>query len=140
LLLLQRVLIEFFGFEEYEITAVPCYSETQHTWEELQDWTRRDVEVLTLWFHGDPGNAVEPLYAALGDSTGNRATVEHPDPTAVTIDTWEQWPIALTDVAGVDLTAIKMMSIGVGDPASNQPGGTGLVRIDDIELHLPPEQ
>ncbi|MBL7188291.1 MAG: hypothetical protein ISS70_18355, partial [Phycisphaerae bacterium] len=47
--------------------------------------------------------------------------------------------IPLVDFTGVDPTTIKMMGIGVGDPASNQPGGTGLVRIDDIELHLPPQ-
>jgi hypothetical protein len=32
------------------------------------------------------------------------------------------------------------MGIGVGDPASNKPGGSGLVRIDDIELHRSSEQ
>ena len=44
---------------------------------------------------------------------------------------------ALTDV---DLTAIKIMYVGTGDPTSSQPGGSGLVRIDDIELHRSPGQ
>jgi len=34
-----------------------------------------------------------------------------------------------------ELTAITMMSIGVGDPASVKPGGSGMFFVDDIELH-----
>jgi hypothetical protein len=72
---------------------------------------------------------------ALEDNAGNRREVQHPNPAAVTIERWEQWTIPLADFTGVDPTTIKMMGIGVGDPTSNQPGGSGLVRIDDIELH-----
>ena len=122
------------GDADFEITGVPYYSETQRLWEEPQDWTK-DAEVLSLWFYGDPGNAVEPFYVALEDSAGNRKEVAHPDPAAITVERWEQWAIPLVDFTGVDPTTIKMMGIGVGDPVSNQPGGTGLVRVDDIELH-----
>ena len=125
----------FEGDEEWEATGVPYYSETQRTWAEPQDWTRNGVEVLSLWFHGDPDNAIDPLYVALEDNSGNRREIQHPHPAAVTIDHWEQWTIRLADFTGVDPTKIKIMSIDVGDPAANQPGGSGLVRIDDIELH-----
>ena len=122
------------GDAEFEKTGVPYYSETQRTWAEPQDWTGNAVEVLSLWFYGDPSNAVEPLYVALEDSAGNRKEIAHPDPAAITVQRWEQWAIPLADFSGVDPTSIKMMGIGVGDPTSSQPGGTGLVRIDDIEL------
>jgi len=125
----------FEGHEEWEATGVPYYSETQRTWAEPQDWTRNGVEVLSLWFYGDPDNAIEPFYVALEDSAGNRKEIQHPHPAAVTIDHWEQWTIRLADFTDVDPTAIKIMYIGVGDPTGNQPGGSGLVRIDDIELH-----
>jgi len=130
---------------EWEKSELPFYSEAQRTWEAPQDWTRKGVEVLTLWLHGDPANAPargtpEPLYVVLEDSAGNSATIAHPDPAAVTIDTWEQWPIPVADFAGVDPTTIKMMAIGVGDPTSSLPKGSGVVYIDDIELHLPSEQ
>lgn len=120
-----------------EITGLALYSEAQRVWEVPQDWTVKGVELLTLWFYGGPGNAVEPFYVALEDSAGNRKEVEHPNPAAVTIERWEQWAIPLVDFAGVDMRTVKMMGIGVGDPTSNQPSGTGLVRVDDIELHLP---
>jgi len=118
----------------YDDTTAPI-SETTREWEVAQDWTRRNVDILSLWFHGDPGNAIEPFYVALEDSAGNRKEAQHPNPAAVTIDHWEQWTIPLADFTGVDPTTIKIMGIGVGDPASNQPGGSGLVCIDDIELH-----
>jgi len=125
-------------YEDFEtITGAPYYSQAQRTWEEPQDWTRSDVEVLTLWLYGEPDNSAEPFYVGLEDSAGNRKDITHFDPAVLTVNAWQQWRIPLADFTGVDPTEIKIMYIGVGDPAGNQPGGTGLVRIDDIELRLP---
>jgi hypothetical protein len=124
-----------FEGEEDEVTGVPYYSETQRTWAEPQDWTRRGVEVLTLWFYGEPDNSPDPFYVALEDGAGNRKDITHPDPAVLTVNDWQQWRIPLANFTDVDPTAIKIMYIGVGDPTGNQPGGSGLVRIDDIELH-----
>ena len=91
----------------------------------------------TLWLYGEPDNSAEPFYVGLEDSAGTRKDITHPDQIVLTVNHWQQWRIPLADFTDVDLTAIKVMYIGVGDPTSNQPGGSGLVRIDDIELHLP---
>ena len=128
---------------EWELKDLPFYSEAQRTWDEPQDWTVKGVELLTLWIHGDQGNApsrgqAEPLYIILQDSTGNETTITHPDPNAILKDIWKKWSIPLTDFTGVDLTSIKKMSIGVGDKESTTPGGSGVVFIDGIKL-LPPE-
>jgi len=125
---------------ELEKTGLAYYSEALRTWEDPQDWTREGVAVLSLWFHGDRSNAVVPFYVALEDDAGNRKDVQHPDPAALTVNDWQQWRIPLADFTDVDPTAIKVMSIGVGDPAATDPGGSGLVRIDDIELHRPSGQ
>jgi hypothetical protein len=125
------------GDVEYEKTGVPYFSETQRTWESPQDWTRRSVEILSLWLYGEPDNSAEPFYVGLEDYAGNRKDITHPDPAALTVNDWQQWCIPLADFTDVDLAAIKVMYIGVGDPTDNQPGGSGLVRIDDIELHIP---
>jgi len=119
----------------WDMTGLTYYAETQRMWDDPQDWTRKGVEILTLWFHGDPGNSVEPFYVALEDNAGNRKDIPLPDPAAVTIDDWKQWRIPLTDFTDVDPKAIKIMSIGVGDPASTEPGGSGVIYVDDIELH-----
>jgi len=120
----------------FEKKGTEFYAEAQRQLEIPQDWTKRGVEALTLWFYGDSGNAVEPFYVALEDNAGNRKEVQHPNPAAVTLERWEQWSIPIADFTGLDPTIIKII-IGVGDPATNQPGGSGLLRIDDIELHVP---
>jgi len=135
----------FEGHEEWEVTGVPYYSEARRAWAEPQNWTVRGVEVLRLWFHGDADNAPgrqspEPLYVALEDAVGNNAVIVHPDPSAITIESWQQWSMGLADFVGVDLTAITMMAIGVGDPAATNPRGSGVVYIDDIELRRPSGQ
>ncbi len=118
----------------YDNSVAPI-SEVVRMWETPQDWTRKGVETLTLWLHGNPDNSTEPLYVSVGDSADNAAVVVHPDPTASAIDAWQEWSIPLADFAGVDLTAITSMTIGVGDPARTDPGGSGLLFIDDIYLH-----
>jgi len=131
----------FDGDEEWEISGLTYYSEAQREWDEPQDWTRKGVEILVLWFRGDPNNTAEPIYVSLQDSSDNSAVVaytDHPAPT--TIDTWQQWSIDLAEFVGVDLTAIKKMSIRVGDQASTEPGGSGVLYIDNIGLHLPATQ
>jgi hypothetical protein len=95
------------------------------------DWKSQDI--------GIENNAPEQLYVALQDSSNNSAVVKYSDPAATIIDTWTQWDIPLTSFTGVNLQAIKKMSIGVGNPSSpdSQPGGAGDLYIDDIGLRLP---
>jgi hypothetical protein len=96
-----------------------------------------EVETLVLWFHGDAGNSVEPMYVSLEDDAGKSDDVMYTDSAAITAAEWQQWPINLSEFVGVDLTAIKKMSIGVGDKDATEPGGSGILYIDDIQLHLP---
>ncbi len=93
------------------------------------DWKSQDI--------GIENNAPEQLYVALQDSSNNSAVVKHTNPAATTIDTWTQWNIPLTSFTGVNLQAIKKMSIGAGDRANTMPGGAGDLYIDDIGLRLP---
>jgi regulation of enolase protein 1 (concanavalin A-like superfamily) len=93
------------------------------------DWQSQDVGIRS--------NDIEQLYVVLEDNAGNSAVVKHPDPNATTIDSWTEWNISLTDFVGVNLQAVKKMSIGVGDRADTQPGGAGDLYIDDIRLNRP---
>ncbi|MBL7154515.1 MAG: hypothetical protein ISS79_12440 [Phycisphaerae bacterium] len=119
----------------YDNSTAPI-SEAVREWEVAQDWTRRGVELLKLWVYGEPGNSVEPFFVTLEDSAGNSATIIYPDPVPTT-ESWQDWSVPLADFVGVDLKAIKKMSMGVGN--RNTPGGSGRLYIDDIELHLPPQ-
>jgi hypothetical protein len=71
------------------------------------------------------------------DSAGKRATVVDPDAAAVNATTWTEWKIPLTDLAGINLTKVKKLTIGVGDPANPAPDGYGRVYIDDIRVIKP---
>ncbi len=123
---------------DYEEIGTLLYSEAERQWAVAQDWTRRNVSSLTLWFRGIQSNAPAQLYVAIQDSDGiSSPAVKHSDPSSTTIATWTPWNIQLTSFTGVNLKAVKKLTIGVGDRANTQPGGSGDLYIDDIRLYQP---
>ena len=86
-----------------------------------------------------PANSRRSVYVAVQDSAGKIKVVSHPDPAATTLATWQQWRIPLSEFssAGVKMTAVKKLSIGVGDRANPKPDGAGLIFIDDIGVGHP---
>jgi len=124
---------------DYNNINLPYYSETERTFDPPQDWTRKGVKALTLWFYGNPGNAAEQLYVAVEDSTGKTKVVNHEDPNAVQLDTWQEWNIDLKRVsdAGVNLASIKKTYVGVGDRNLPKLGSGGMLYVDDIRLYKP---
>jgi len=104
------------------------------------DWTKDDVLTLTLFYYGDAGNAIEPMYVALNGS----AVVTNDNPKAVLATEWTRWDIPLQEFAdqGVNLANVNTLSIGMGNKANPQAGGgTGHVFFDDVRLYrsLPEE-
>ena len=77
-------------------------------------------------------NGLDKLYVALEDSTGTRKKVYAPE-TAVGTARWTEWVIPYSDFAGVNMSKIKFMAIGIGDTA-NPLNGEGLVYIDNIGI------
>ncbi|MCX5643404.1 MAG: LamG domain-containing protein, partial [Phycisphaerae bacterium] len=82
-------------------------------------------------------NGAAPLYVTVEDKAGKKKTLVNPDAGAVNQGVWTAWPIALTDLTGVSLTAVKKLTIGVGDPAGAKSGATGTLYIDDILVGKP---
>ena len=111
------------------------YSETQREWASPQDWTKGDSKALTLYFYGAPANAAEQLYVVVEDNAGHVKVVNHPDPEAVRLGTWQEWNVELTQFAGVNLAAVKKMYIGLGNRTSPKAGGTGTLFIDDVRVY-----
>jgi hypothetical protein len=93
------------------------------------NWKSQDI--------GIQSNIPEQLYAVVADSSGNSAVVKDSDPSSSAIDNWTEWNIPFADFASVNMQAIKMMVIGVGDRANTTPGGSGTLYIDDIRLDRP---
>jgi hypothetical protein len=80
------------------------------------------------------GNDPGQLYVMVQDSAGKSKVVNYPDLTATTTGTWQEWRVPLSQFtsAGVKMTSVKELAIGVGNRTSPQAGGTGMVYIDDI--------
>jgi hypothetical protein len=93
-------------------------------------WTDQDVGMLS--------NEPEPMYVTVADDNGTAATVYYDDPNASLISNWTEWNIPLTDFSdkGVGLTGVGKLTIGFGGADNPQPGGSGIVFIDDIRLYL----
>ncbi len=124
---------------EYNNVNTPYYSEAEQTWAKPQDWTAGGVSVLVLNIQGVGTNKAGPIYVAVKDSSGKTAVVTHPDANAYRSTKWLTWKIPLSTFsdAGVKVTAIKTLYIGVGDRAAPKAGGTGKLYIDDIRVIKP---
>ncbi len=82
-------------------------------------------------------NSPAPLYVIVEDKAGKKATAVNADPAATTVAAWTQWRILLSDLTGVNLAAVKKLTIGVGDKANPKAGGAGMLYIDDIGFGKP---
>jgi hypothetical protein len=122
---------------DYNNVNSPWYSEAERTFAPVQDWTAGGVDTLVLYVEGKAGNGAGSLYVSLKDTSNHTATVVCPNASIVTTAKWSEWKVPLADFAGVSLSRIKAMSIGVGDRANPAPGKAGLLCIDDIGLTRP---
>jgi len=122
---------------QYDNTASPFYSEAERTFDAPQDWTSNGADSLSLYFRGNATNAPQMLYVAIEDSAGQTATVSYGDPEAVLATEWQQWRIPYSDLAGVNLSRVQTMYIGLGNRSAPTAGGAGTVYIDDIDYGKP---
>ena len=116
------------------------YSEAELTITAPRDWTKSDVEELSLWFRGDVTNAAEPLYVAVTDMSGTVVVEYHDNHSATQAVTWQEWVIPLQTFAnqGIDLTDVDRIGIGLGTRGNTTvPGGSGKMYFDDIRLYRP---
>jgi len=111
--------------------SIASYSEVTVNTNDLTvgpDWTRGGVQVLRLWFYGDPNNAVtEQFYVKLNNTKilydGDAANLAKPQ--------WTQWDIDLSTV-GVNLTNVAQFGIGLERIGASR--GSGMLFVDDIRL------
>ncbi len=125
---------------QYDNTSSPFYSEAERVFDAAQNWTLGGADHLSLYFRGDAENSAETLYLVLKDNAGETATVVHADAQAIQVTEWQQWRIAVSELAGVDPSRVKAVTIGVGNRTSPTAGGTGIVYIDDLGFGRPVAQ
>jgi hypothetical protein len=95
-----------------------------------RDWTEEGVTKLSLWFRGDAANAADRIFVALNGTSA----VYHDDASATQMTGWNQWIVDLQAFAGVDLTNVNTITIGIGTKDAPAAGGAGTVYFDDIRL------
>jgi len=122
---------------DYNNINAPWYSETQREFATAEDWKANDANDLVFYFRGKTANTPTPLYVAIEDASRRVAIVTHADPAAVNASKWTQWRIPLSQFTGVNLAAVKKLSIGVGDRNASKAGGAGKLYVDDIMVTKP---
>ena len=95
-----------------------------------RDWTVEGVAKLSLWFRGASANAADRIFVVLN---GN-VVVYHDDASATQATGWTEWIIDLQGFAGVDLTNVNTITIGIGTKNAPVAGGSGQMYFDDIRL------
>ena len=115
------------------VSGSAAFSNVSSTGSVSGSWERAEIGVA----QPTGGNAIEPLYMALEDNSGHRATVMNPSPAAAGISAWQEWLIPYSEFAGVNLNSVRTMYIGVGDPENPSSGGSGLIFIDDVSYGRP---
>lgn len=123
----------------YDNTRAPYYAETYRDLEtEFRHWQIDDADALTLYFHGseDKDHDIESdrLYVVVKDDLGGIAVAYHPEPEALLTDRWQQWSIDFADLAGVDLSGVTRLTLGIGDLTNPRRGAKSIIYIDDISL------
>jgi hypothetical protein len=118
----------------YDNTKAPFISEAQREFAPVQDWTVNSMNTLVLALQGIITNGAGLVYVTIEDSAGKSATVTNTDAAVVTTGIWGDWKVPLSQFAGVDLTKVKKMYIGVGDRAAPKAGGAGKIYVDDIRV------
>jgi hypothetical protein len=122
---------------DYNNINSPYYSEAERTFATAEDWTADGVDTLVLYVQAKAGNTAGPLYVALKDTSNHSAVVVCPNAAIATATKWTEWKVSLADFAGVSLSRVKAISVGVGDRTKPAPGGAGLIYVDDIGLTKP---
>jgi hypothetical protein len=127
---------------EYNNVKSPYYSEAERTFDSTQNWTISGADTLSLFYRGSTGtisNDPVPMYLRVEDRAGKSKTVVNANASATTVSVWTEWRIPLSDLsaAGVNVSAVKKIAIGVGDKASPKAGGAGRLYIDDIGFGHP---
>jgi hypothetical protein len=109
----------------YDNIGTATFSEVTRTLTPEQDWTAKNIQVLTLWFFGNTANTPGQLYVKI-----NGLQVDYDgDAANLSLDQWHRWDIDLTTV-GTNLQSVTSVAVGV-----QGIGATGTLFLDDMLLY-----
>jgi hypothetical protein len=129
----------------YDNTGTARYSQVSAKLSDLgftSNWTQAGAKALALYFYGYDRNEIrttERLELSLEDAAGRSATVQYDGNISdVQKAAWHECNIDLNKFssAGVDLSSVAKIAIGIGDRQGTTPGGKGTIYVDDIRLYV----
>lgn len=124
---------------QYSNQYEPYYTEAVRTFDTAQDWTVGGLGILSLSYQGDKNNVRQSMSIILEDAAGGMVTIMHPYPYAVQSKFWREWEIDLREVQGIDFTAIKKLTLRVGDGEKSDQSETDEDRdemlVNDIRFN-----
>lgn len=106
--------------------SAAAYSEAEREFDEAQDWTKYDIQTLSLYFFGDAQNTgAGKLYVKI-----NGKKVYYGGAAAdLQLGSWMPWTIDLAST-GANLSKVTTLAVGV-----EGSGATGMLFIDEIRLY-----
>jgi len=115
------------------------FSDASRTFDPPQDWASKAASVLEVYMKGFLSNKEDQVYFTLEDADGTSATVLYGGGSdIVKTESWMPCGVFLDEFIGVDLSAVKTLVIGIGDPTGSTTSlASGIVFIDDISLCVP---
>jgi len=109
------------------------YSEVSTTFAQARDWS--GFESFGLYFAGVASNQGDKMYVNLEDAGGADATVVYGGSVNDLKNTnWQLWTAGLAQLSGIDTSAIRKITIGVGDRTGAPSGASGILHIDEVGL------
>lgn len=110
----------------YDNSSSPL-SETTRTFDQPLDWNQGGVKTLSIWFSGASDNTGGgQLYAKIN---GTRVDYDG-DAGNLTKTTWQPFNVALSDFGGVNLGAVRTLTVGIAGGSAK-----GTLYVDDIRLY-----
>ena len=107
----------------FDNTAAPLSEVTRNL--PAQNWTEHGIQVLSLWFFGDPANTPGQLYAKInGVRVNYDGAVDN-----LGLSSWQVWNIDLASVT-TNLQSVTSLAVGV-----DGVGAKGVLLLDDIGLY-----
>jgi hypothetical protein len=108
------------------LTTVAEFSNVSTTGNVTGSWQAAAIGAMM------PTNGAAPLYLVVEDKAGKSKMVVNPNPSATVVTAWTEWRVPLSDLTGVNVAAVKKITLGAGDKTSPKAGAAGMMYFDDI--------
>jgi len=110
---------------DINLSTVALFSNISTTGNVTGNWE------IVEWGEGHPNNEAGSIYLRLADSAGKEQVIDHPNPEATLLETWDEWTLPLSDLT-INATKLDSITVGVGTS-----GVQGKIFVDFVRTFKP---